>query len=157
MLPFASPLHHVPHSASGDNCMRRYALSALWLSFAAVPALLAAQGFGIYEQGTCPMGRAGTGVAAPCADGSAIFFNPAGLAGLKGGHATIGVTLLNVDGGFTDDIFQQKSNLEDPLLAVPQAYFSYAPTPKPGGAAVAKNTSGHPQNQQAQTLNPHPS
>src|SRR2546425_5997114 len=76
MLPFASPLHHVPHSASGDNCMRRYALSALWLSFAAVPALLAAQGFGIYEQGTCSMGRAGTGVAAPCADGSAMFFNP---------------------------------------------------------------------------------
>src|SRR5213592_296411 len=108
MLPFASPLHHVPHSASGDNCMRRYALSALWLSFAAVPALLAAQGFGIYEQGTCSMGRAGTGVAAPCADGSAMFFNPAGLAGVKGAHLTVGATLLDVQGGFTDDIFQLK-------------------------------------------------
>src|SRR5437667_445077 len=71
-----------PHSASGDNCMRRFALSALCLSFAGVPGLLAAQGFGIYEQGTCAMGRAGTGIAAPCGDGSAIFFNPAGLAGL---------------------------------------------------------------------------
>src|SRR5947208_16613636 len=97
MLPCTGLIHHVPHSASGDNCMRRYALSALWLSFAGVPGLLAAQGFGIYEQGTCAMGRAGTGVAAPCPDGSALFFNPAGLAGLKGGHATIGVTLINVD------------------------------------------------------------
>ena len=57
--------------------------------FAGVPTLLSAQGFGIYEQGTCAMGRAGTGVAAPCSDGSAMFFNPAGLAGLTGAHATI--------------------------------------------------------------------
>src|SRR3989475_11734290 len=132
MLPFASPLHHVPHSASGDNCMRRYALSALWLSFAAVPALLAAQGFGIYEQGACSMGRAGTGVAAPCTDGSAIFFNPAGLAGLKGGRATVGLTLLDVEGGFTDDIFQNTTKLNDPFLAIPQVYVAYGVTPKLG-------------------------
>ena len=111
--------------------MRRYALSALWLS-CGLPALLTAQGFGIYEQGTCSMGRAGTGVAAPCADGSAMFFNPAGLAGLKGGHATIGVTLLNVDGGFTGDLARQTTDLDDPLLAIPQAYVSYAATPKLG-------------------------
>ena len=106
----------------------RYAL----VLFAATPTLLGAQGFGIYEQGTCAMGRAGAGVAAPCSDGSAMFFNPAGLAGLTGGHATIGVTLLDVRGGFTDDVFQQKTKLDDPLLAVPQVYISYAATPKLG-------------------------
>src|SRR5881396_1187899 len=58
---------------SGDTCMRPCARSALWLLLAGVPALLHAQGFGIYEQGTCAMGRAGTGVAAPCADGSAMY------------------------------------------------------------------------------------
>src|SRR5881409_3718977 len=105
----------------GDKRMRRSVRYALVL-FAGFPALLGAQGFGIYEQGACSMGRAGTGVAAPCSDGSAIFFNPAGLAGLKGGHATIGVTLLNVDGGFTDDIFQRTTDLEDPLIPIPQAY-----------------------------------
>src|SRR5579884_4095521 len=73
-------------SPSGANSMRRYALSAVLL-VGWLPAL-AAQGFGIYEQGTCAMGRAGTGVAAPCPDGS--------------------------------------------LLAVPQAYLSYAVTPKLG-------------------------
>src|SRR5690349_11314136 len=87
-----------------------------------IPALLGAQGFGIYEQGACSMGRAGTGVAAPCTDGSAIFFNPAGLAGLKGGRVTIGATLLDVQGGFTDDLSQQKTNLDDPLIAIPQVY-----------------------------------
>jgi long-chain fatty acid transport protein len=110
--------------------MRRYALSAVLL-VGWLPAL-AAQGFGIYEQGTCAMGRAGTGVAAPCPDGSAMFFNPAGLAGLAGGHATLGVTLLDVQGGFTDDLLQQNRSLDDPLLAVPQAYLSYAVTPKLG-------------------------
>src|SRR5437899_6449697 len=114
---------------SGDIRMRRSAGYALFV-FAGFPALLGAQGFGIYEQGTCSMGRAGTGVAAPCADGSAIFFNPAGLAGVKGAHRTVGATLLDVQGGFTDDIFQQKSDLEDPLLAVPQAYLSYGMTPQ---------------------------
>src|SRR5437879_3590786 len=99
---------------------------------AVVPTLLGAQGFGIYEQGTCAMGRAGAGVAAPCSDGSAMFFNPAGLAGLTGGHLTIGVTLLDVQGGFTDDVFQQKTKLDDPLLAIPQVYISYAATPKLG-------------------------
>ncbi|HXL07425.1 MAG TPA: outer membrane protein transport protein [Gemmatimonadales bacterium] len=106
----------------------RYAL----VLFAATPTLLGAQGFGIYEQGTCAMGRAGAGVAAPCPDGSAMFFNPAGLAGLTGGHVTIGVTLLDVQGGFTDGLYQQKTKLEDPLLAVPQVYISYAATPKLG-------------------------
>jgi len=111
--------------------MRRFLRQVLVL-FAGFPALLGAQGFGIYEQGTCAMGRAGTGVAAPCGDGSAIFFNPAGLAGLKGGHATIGVTLLDVQGGFTDDIFQQTTKLDDPLLAIPQVYLAYGLTPKLG-------------------------
>ena len=111
--------------------MRRFLRYVLVL-FAACPALLGAQGFGIYEQGTCAMGRAGTGVAAPCADGSAIFFNPAGLAGLKGGRATIGVTLLDVQGGFTDDVSRQKTSLDDPLLAIPQVYAAYGVTPKLG-------------------------
>src|SRR5260370_26721010 len=117
----------------GDKRMQRLLRYVLVL-FAGLPALLPAQGFGIYEQGTCAMGRAGTGVAAPCADGSAIFFNPAGLAGLKGGRATLGVTLLDVQGGFTDDISRQKNSLDDPLLAIPQVYAAYGVPPKLGVA-----------------------
>ena len=111
--------------------MQRFGKCA-WLLIAGFPALLSAQGFGIFEQNTCAMARAGTAAAAPCPDGSAIFFNPAGLAGLKGGHASVGVTLIDVMGGFTDDIFGQNTKLDDPLLPVPQAYVSYAVTPKVG-------------------------
>src|SRR2546426_3062384 len=127
--PLYQPIPPPVPKPSGDIRMRRSAGYALFV-FAGFPALLGAQGFGIYEQGTCSMGRAGTGVAAPCADGSAMFFNPAGLAGVKGAHLTVGATLLDVQGGFTDDIFQNKTDLQDPLLAVPQAYLSYGLTPK---------------------------
>ncbi len=111
--------------------MRRYARYVLVL-FAGFPTLLRAQGFGIFEQGTCTMGRAGTAVAAPCPDGSAIFFNPAGLAQLTGGHASVGVTLIKALGGFTDDFFAQKTDLDDPIIPVPQAYISYSENSKWG-------------------------
>ena len=111
--------------------MQRFGKCA-WLLIAGFPALLSAQGFGIFEQNTCTMARAGTAAAAPCPDGSAIFFNPAGLAGLKGGHVSLGVTLIDVMGGFTDDVFALNTKLDDPLLFVPQAYVSYAVTPKVG-------------------------
>src|SRR2546422_6420584 len=68
--------------------MRRFALLLLAGALgapalvAALPAALAGQGFGVYEHNTCAMGRAGVAAARPCADGSAIFFSPAGLAGL---------------------------------------------------------------------------
>lgn len=108
--------------------MRRFALVLV----AGFPSLLFAQGFGIYEQGTCAMGRAGTAVAAPCPDGSAAFFNPAGLAGLSGGHASIGVTLIQAVGGFSDDLLGQKTDLDNPIIPVPSVYVSYAVSPKLG-------------------------
>jgi long-chain fatty acid transport protein len=111
--------------------MQRFGKCA-WLLLAGIPSLSAAQGFGIYEQNSCVMARAGTAAAAPCPDASAIFFNPAGLAGLKGGHASVGVTLIDVMGGFSDDLFGRNTPLDDPLLFVPQAYASYAVTPKLG-------------------------
>ena len=101
--------------------MRRFA----WLVLAGAPALLGAQGFGIYEHGSCSMARAGTGVAAPCPDGSAIFFNPAGLAGLTGGHLSAGATLIVVTGGFTDDVFGQETDLDNDPIPVPHLYVAY--------------------------------
>src|SRR5438876_263391 len=86
--------------------MRRFAL----LLLAGAPALVAAplrplagQGFGVYEHNTCAMGRAGVTAARPCADGSAIYFSPAGLAGLAGTHVSAGVTLIGATGSFTDE------------------------------------------------------
>ena len=85
--------------------MRRNAV----LSTAVLGAILVlaprarAQGYGVYEHGACVMGRAGTGVAAPCSGGSPIFFNPAGIVG--GEHkwsVEFGATLIAPRQTFTD-------------------------------------------------------
>ena len=49
------------------------------------------------------MGRAGAGVAAPCNDGSSMFFNPAGLAlDPKTTVVSAGFTAIAPRGQFTD-------------------------------------------------------
>lgn len=112
--------------------MRRFAL----LLLAGAPALVAAsasplgaQGFGVYEHNTCAMGRAGVTAASPCADGSAIFFSPAGLAGLTGKHFSVGVTAIAAQGGFTDDFLNHRTDLDNPVIPVPNAYFTYQINP----------------------------
>ncbi len=113
--------------------MRRFAL----LLLAGAPALVAApvhplagQGFGVYEHNTCAMGRAGVTAARPCADGSAIYFSPAGLAGLTGTHISAGVTLIGAQGSFTDDFLATRSDLKNPLIPVPNVYITHAVSPK---------------------------
>jgi long-chain fatty acid transport protein len=106
--------------------MRRFAL----LLFAGVPSLVAAQGFGVYEHNTCAMARAGVTAASPCADGSAIYFSPAGLAGLSGTHFSAGVTLIGAHGNFTDDFLAHKTDLDNPLIPVPAGYFTHQLSPK---------------------------
>ncbi len=106
--------------------MRRFA----FLLCAGVPSLAAAQGFGVYEHNTCAMARAGVTAASPCADGSAIFFSPAGLAGLSGSHFSLGVTLIGAQGNFTDDFLAEKTALNNPVIPVPNGYLTHAFSPK---------------------------
>lgn len=115
--------------------MRRY---HVWLAGAcaavaaalAVPAQVQAQGYGLYEHNACAMARAGTGVASPCADGSAMFFNPAGLASLSGRVASVGGVLINTSGSFTNDISGQASDLKDGHYFAPNAYVAMPIGPK---------------------------
>ncbi len=92
---------------------------------AAAAALVApqvsAQGFGVYEQGACVMGRAGTGVASPCSDGSTIFFNPANLTRTPD-VISVGGTLILPRGGFTNDVTGLRSDMEDKVRPVPNLY-----------------------------------
>lgn len=107
--------------------MRRY---PVWLAVCGLvalvgaPAALAAQGYSVNEHGSCAMGRAGTGVASPCADGSAIFFNPAGLAGATPGQWVVsaGVTGIAPRGGFTDEATGLRTDMKNLLIPVPAAF-----------------------------------
>ena len=105
--------------------MRRFAL----LLFASVPAAAGAQGFGVYEHSACAMGRAGVTAASTCPDGSAVFFNPAGLAGLSGTRASAGVTLIRAQGGFTDDLLAHQTDLDNLIIPVPRGFFTHAVSP----------------------------
>jgi long-chain fatty acid transport protein len=81
-----------------------------------------AQGFQVNEHGSCVMGRGGTGTASPCADGSAMFYNPAGLFARKGWTISGGVTGINANGGFTSDRSGVKTDLTNGWVPVPHFY-----------------------------------
>jgi long-chain fatty acid transport protein len=104
--------------------MRRVGRFALWLLL--VPAGAAAQGFGVYEHGTCTMGRAGVAAANPCNDGSAIFFNPGGLARITGTRVSLGSTLILPSGGFTDDLTATTVDAPSQHYIVPAIYAARA-------------------------------
>jgi long-chain fatty acid transport protein len=93
-----------------------------------------AQGFGVYEQGTCVMARAGATVAQGCGDGSSIFFNPANLAGMDGITASLGATVIAATGEFTYDYTSRPPyrgvdvDLENDPIPVPHGYVSYGLT-----------------------------
>jgi long-chain fatty acid transport protein len=97
---------------------------------AAVPVTAFAQGFQVNEHGTCVMGRAGVGTPKPCGDGSAIFYNPAGIAGMTGATVSVGVTGIYAYGDFTDDYTGGRTELDNPLVPVPHAYVTYGVTPQ---------------------------
>jgi len=105
--------------------MRRF----VWLLLAGVPSVLGAQGFAVYEHNACTMGRASTGVASPCSDGSGILFNPATIADLSGTHVSAGWLFISASGGFTPDpgvyASDAKTNMTTGVFNVPNAYITH--------------------------------
>lgn len=83
-----------------------------------------AQGFSLFEQSACAMGRGGAGVAAPCDDGSAMFYNPAALADIEGRVLTVGGTLVAPRGFFENNAGGLKTDLESLNIPVPNFYYA---------------------------------
>jgi long-chain fatty acid transport protein len=109
--------------------MRRF---QVWITAAVLTAVVVmprsaeAQGFSVNEQGSCAMGRGGTGVASPCTDGSAIFLNPAGLQLAKGkGVISGGATIIAPTGDFTNSTTGEVSTLVDQTTPVPALFMGY--------------------------------
>ena len=92
--------------------------------FAAMSGTAAAQGFGVFEQGTCMMGRAAAGVAAPCDDGSAGFYNPAALALDRTRALTVGGVEVGPRGGFDTFSGQRLSDMSPNWIPVPGIHFA---------------------------------
>lgn len=121
------PLH------SCDTCAFFVCLLAVGLL---VPKAGQAQGFGVYEQGSCVMSRAGATVATGCEDGSSIYFNPAHLAGTEGTTVSLGATVIDAGGSFTYDYISRppytgfEVDLENDPIPVPHLYATYGITEK---------------------------
>lgn len=97
----------------------------------AVPRGAAAQGFGLNEIGTCAVGRAGAGVAAPCEDASRIYWNPAAAIRLPGTvHMLVGAAGVALDGSFTQDITQRTYPGDAPVEFPPHLFASYKVYPR---------------------------
>lgn len=105
--------------------MRRTHIVIVLLALLLMPAIGWAQGFAVYEQSACVSGRGGAGVAAPCNDGSAIFFNPAGIARSAGTQLSLGGTLINPRGDFTSDT-GTKGSLQQRYYQVPNLYMVHS-------------------------------
>src|SRR5258707_7769061 len=131
MVQYASRFHHLPFLTPEILRMRRFARYALFV-FAAVPPSLSAQGFAVNELGTCTMGRGGVAAASPCADGSAMWFNPAGLTSITGTTFSGSVTAIMPHGGFTDIYFDQKTAMPGQTYWVPRFYLAHRKSNKLG-------------------------
>lgn len=82
-----------------------------------------AQGYSVYEQSACTTGRGGAAVASPCQDGSAIYFNPAGLS-FDAANLGLGASLIGPRGDFTDNTTRTVTALNEKWYPVPNIYFS---------------------------------
>ena len=106
--------------------MKRWSLAltlGVFALLAGTAGPVSAQGFGVYEQGTCAMGRGGAAVAAPCQDGSSVYFNPAGLSFEKK-QISLGGALIGPIGEFTNDKTSLTSTLKKAWYPVPNVYAS---------------------------------
>lgn len=91
-------------------------------SNAVLPETTHAQGFGVYEQGTCTMAMGGAAVAHPCNDGSSLFFNPAGILSTDGVTLSGGATVISTAGEFTSDYDRSQTELQSDPIPVPHLF-----------------------------------
>ena len=88
-----------------------------------------AQGFGLNEIGTCAVSRGFAATAAPCADGSAVFWNPAALTDLDGLTASAGVARIGIAAEFTQDTTGRLFEGDEVVEYPPHAFVSYRLSP----------------------------
>ncbi len=105
--------------------MRRTAvlIIVLALGLSGVAATANAQGYGVWEQSACVLGRGGASVASPCPDGSSIYFNPAGIVLIPGQIASAGASVIAPRGHFTDGTSGRVSDLTIKYYPVPNIYY----------------------------------
>lgn len=96
-----------------------------------VASSLQAQGLSVHSQSGCALGRNSAGVAEPCLDGSAIFYNPAAIASQRG-VASAGVAALYSTSTFHFDDTGESFESEQGTALAPHAWLVARLTPRVG-------------------------
>jgi len=113
--------------------MRRRAVlcAATLLAAVTIAPSAWAQGFTVYENDACILSRAGAGVAAPCNQASAVFFNPAAIiGGATKWNAEAQLSLIAPTGHFTDSASGAQSTMKSHTFPVPAGYLTYQVSPR---------------------------
>jgi len=93
-------------------------------ALSAAATSLQAQGSMVMTHSSCATALAGTGVAEPCSDGSAVLFQPAGLA-TQPSTIGIGWTGITTGGSFTYDFTGERIERANQTSSVPFAFATY--------------------------------
>jgi long-chain fatty acid transport protein len=106
--------------------MRRslFVAGTVFGTLAVATGVLAAQGSAVMTHSSCATAMGAAGVARPCEDGSAVLFNPAGIAHHR---STIGIgwTGITTGGSFTYDYTGETVERETATTSVPFAFATY--------------------------------
>ncbi len=103
---------------------RCYRSAGLVIVLGALASPLAGQGSSVYNQSACTSGRGGVAVAAPCVDGSSVYYNPALLA-VTPSAVSAGFDAIYNEGSFTYDTTGVVVERDPSMPIVPQAYANY--------------------------------
>lgn len=103
----------------------RFTLLTLLAAIALSPSRGHAQAFGINEIGTCAASRGFAVTGAPCADASAIFWNPGYAATQTGWNVLAGAAIIAIGGSFTQDTTFRVYEGDVPTAVVPHAFVNY--------------------------------
>jgi long-chain fatty acid transport protein len=98
---------------------------SLVLATVALPAVAAAQGFGLNEISSCAISRGYAVTGAPCNDASVIYWNPAAATGLTGNSLLFGATSIGVKGIFTRDSSLGRFKSTEPTAYPPSVFFTH--------------------------------
>lgn len=95
------------------------------------PTTGSAQGSVLYTHSACMSARNGAGIAHPCQDGSAVYYNPAALA-RQNGAVGMGATMIEQSGSFIYDTTGAEIERAPRSVVLPHGWATYRLSPRLG-------------------------
>jgi long-chain fatty acid transport protein len=98
-----------------------------WLGLlsSAVASGTQAQGFGVNEVSSCAVARGFATTAAPCDDGSHLYWNPSAASRRRGTTLGVGGAAVRVSSNFTTDATRARYDANPPIVVAPHLFLAH--------------------------------